>query len=474
MKNRFYFLLLLLGMLMCSCENAIEENNGLNVVSTGVLITKTNPIDEVTVDVVKKVAGMYGNAQGAQTRGGEEKIIEEVVPVKNEKGDVLMYVVNYAGNAGYVILSGTNEYQPILAYSETGKFDVDKNDGTQLWLKEQMEQIELVNLLPDAMKRTNQKSWNRFFEKEVAMQMSAKAQTRVGDLQLEKEVADYVAESVNRWRMEGYKVYAYGEFSNLFSDDELWLIESIVNDNANDNFCGGINWTVFLRTKTVTRKREIRPLLQSRWNQIDGYQVNGYPAGCIAVAMGQIMRYHEYPVLYNWQAMSYNSPTTMTVNLLAEIGKKVGMRYDKEESDATLSAACSAFKQYGYSQSKIVGHSDAKVISNLLDNRPVMMGGTDTGGRGGHAWVCDGFKETDSYEIGELMVLDRFSCERIPEYNMVYDGKLNSTIILDRYYHMNWGWGGSQDGYFYENAVNPLSYNFSTNRKDIVDIYPAK
>ena len=80
MKNRFYFLLLLLGMLMYSCENAIEENNVQNVASTGVLVTKTNPIDEVTIDVVKKVAGMYGQAQSAQTRGGEERTIEEVVP----------------------------------------------------------------------------------------------------------------------------------------------------------------------------------------------------------------------------------------------------------------------------------------------------------------------------------------------------------------------------------------------------------
>lgn len=58
---------------MYSCENAIEENNVQNVASTGVLVTKTNPIDEVTIDVVKKVAGMYGNAQSAQTRGGEER-----------------------------------------------------------------------------------------------------------------------------------------------------------------------------------------------------------------------------------------------------------------------------------------------------------------------------------------------------------------------------------------------------------------
>jgi len=80
MKNKFYFLLLLLGMLMCSCENAIEENNEFSVSPTGVFVTKTNPIDEVTIDVVKKVADMYGNIQGGQTRSGKGKTIEEVIP----------------------------------------------------------------------------------------------------------------------------------------------------------------------------------------------------------------------------------------------------------------------------------------------------------------------------------------------------------------------------------------------------------
>lgn len=459
---------------MHSCENVIEENNELNVASKGVLVTKTNPIDEVTIDVVKKAAGMYGNMQGGQTRSGKGKAIEEVIPVKNEKGDVLMYVVNYAENAGYVILSGKNEYQPILAYSETGKFDVSSNDGTQFWLKEQMEQIENISLFPDTIKWTNQKSWNRFFEQEVAIQVINKAQTKASNPQLENDVANYVAESLMQWSQEGYKIYPYSDFCNIFSSDELWFIENIINDNANDNFCGGINGTVFLRTKTVTYSRKVEPLLRSQWCQIFGYEVNGYPAGCVAVAMGQIMRYHEYPVLYNWQAMTYNSPTVMTVNLLTDIGQKVGMKYDKEGSSATISAACNAFKQYGYSQSEIIEHSVDKVISELLNNHPVMMKGMNAGSSDGHAWVCDGFKETDSYEIGELMVLDRFSYERIPEYNMIYNEKLNSTINLHRYYHMNWGWGGSQDGYFYESTVNPAPYDFSTAREDIVDIYPAK
>lgn len=36
------------------------------------------------------------------------------------------------------------------------------------------------------------------------------------------------------------------------------------------------------------------------------------------------------------------------------------------------------------------------------------------------------------------------------------------------YYHMNWGWGGLYDGWFYEKEWNPGSFNFSLNRGMIV------
>ncbi len=474
MKNRFYFLLVLLGMLVYSCENSIEENLKPDSAKLDMLVTVANPVGEVDVNVVKRVAGMYGNMQTVQTRSGEARFIDEVIPVKNEEGDALIYVVNYAGNAGYMILSGRNEYQPVLAYSESGHFDINKDDGAGLWLKEQRKLIENVELLPDTLRWKNRKAWNRFFEEEVPVQVMSKMQTRANNSQLESDVADYVAESVIQWRMEGYKIYPYGEFSNIFSADELWLVENIVSDNANEYFCGGASGTVFYRTKTITDKRTAGPLLQSQWNQNGGYEVNGFPAGCVAVAIGQVMRYYEYPVLYNWGAMAYNYPTDMTVKLLTEIGKKVGMEYRPEGSSATTSAACNAFRQYGYTQAKITGHSPVKVISELIGSHPVMMRGTNARSDVGHAWVCDGFKETRSYEVGELMVLDRFSDARIPEYNMVYNNNLNSTIELVRYFHMNWGWGGSKDGYFYENLVNPSPYDFSVERQNIVDIYPVK
>lgn len=96
------------------------------------------------------------------------------------------------------------------------------------------------------------------------------------------------------------------------------------------------------------------------------------PAGCVAVAMGQIMARHEYPTsgsyihprynrtvnsTYNWSQMKANnnaaSLTTETgrsgvANILAEAGYKVDMNYQCDGSGAYSSLVPQALEKMGY------------------------------------------------------------------------------------------------------------------------------
>lgn len=249
------------------------------------------------------------------------------------------------------------------------------------------------------------------------MQLNAEVQTRSGDAALEKEISDYIEESLAQWRREGYTIYPYSALSSIFSGSEFDYVNETIRNHAEDRYCGGLSGTVFLITKKVVNDSNKGPFLQSQWGQTGGYEVNNYPAGCAAVAMGQIMRYHEYPVLYNWSAMAYNYPTAMTVQLLTEIGKKVNMDYSPTGSGATTSDVCSAFKQYGYSQAKIVTHTKSRTKGELSDNCPVYMTGTNNGTPVvARAWICDGLNNKKSYEDFDLMVLDAHSPELVPPY----------------------------------------------------------
>lgn len=75
-----------------------------------------------------------------------------------------------------------------------------------------------------------------------------------------------------------------------------------------------------------------------------------------------------------------------------------------------------------------------RIIVELEAGRPCAFAGT--GSDGGHAFLCDGFNPQDNL------------------------------------FHFNWGWGGKYDGWFALSAMKPSHYNFTSNKKAVVNIQP--
>ena len=92
-------------------------------------------------------------------------------------------------------------------------------------------------------------------------------------------------------------------------------------------------------------------------------------------------------------------------------------------------------------------------------NRPVYM--TASGSTGGHAWVCDGVRTHEEYT--QFYVNNAYT-----NYYSSYTPSNPKTYTTTyHYYHMNWGWGGTSDDWFYDNNANPGNRNYSTNRQNI-------
>ena len=201
--------------------------------------------------------------------------------------------------------------------------------------------------------------------------------------------------------------------------------------------------------------KSIAPLLTTKWHQGCLYNslcptISGpcdhAEVGCVAVAMGQIMRYWRYPATgwgtnaytnagttlsadfgntsYDWDHM----PDSLTENsteaeieavatLLYHCGVSVKMFYNSNGSGANAQDVTDAMRRY-FSYSRNIHFEKQKNYSNdewlsLLRNdldlqRPVLYSGS--GSAGGHSFVCDGYDDND---------------------------------LL----HFNWGWGRA-DGYF--------------------------
>ncbi len=75
------------------------------------------------------------------------------------------------------------------------------------------------------------------------------------------------------------------------------------------------------------------------------------PTGCVATAMAQIMRFHQFPGNYNWGSMPNASGSMETARLMRDIGDAVNMDYGCNGSSAdTKNEVASSFRNdFGYS-----------------------------------------------------------------------------------------------------------------------------
>ena len=231
----------------------------------------------------------------------------------------------------------------------------------------------------------------------------------------------------------------------------------------------------------------ISPLLKTKWDQGEPYNMlcpNGCPTGCIATAMAQVMNYHQYPTqetapvpayycqslnkqmsalpatTFEWDKMlnSYSryssEESKMAVaKLMQYCGQVVEMEYSPSGSGASGMILPDRMPQYfryphtmhyvsreGYS----IAEWDSLLINELKNHRPVLYTGYTTASEG-HAFVCDG-----------------------------YNGK--------GLYHINWGWGGSADGYFRISVLDAntngtgagsTSYKFSISQSALLGVQPS-
>ena len=244
----------------------------------------------------------------------------------------------------------------------------------------------------------------------------------------------------------------------------------------------------------------IAALMSTRWNQNPLYN-NLCPsnssgqavAGCVAIATAQVMKYWNHPLIghgshsytcgtfgilsanfqteYQWPRMpnalgwgSTSNQVNAVATLAYHVGVAVEMNYGVNSSGSHVLAVGgagypsteNALKSYFRYSPRMhgvhkVSYTDSQwdsiMIQEISHSRPVIYVGYDNDG--GHAFVIDGYRAT-------------FDA----------DGH--------RYFHVNWGWGGSNDGYYTLNNLAPGSggagggsYVFTSNNAALIGIEPA-
>ena len=361
---------------------------------------KANPVDSRRAHLV---ASNFLNAYGARSA--------ELTDISARAGFTNLYV--FSSENGFVILAADDCVQPILAYSFTQKFDLDN--------------------MPD-----NKRAWIQGYSEEIQAAIDRRSTATAEVAQLWRDLAEGNSTRQNR---------------------------AVVVD----------------------------ALLQTRWDQEAPYNnlcpmigSNRTVTGCVATAMAQIMKYHGYPsrgigshsytwngqtlsadfqnTNYDWANMinSYaygagtNPQKQAVATLMYHCGVSVNMDYGTASSGgsgAYNSAVAPALRNYfNYSKNtsfeRRSNYTDndwlALLKDNLDNNRPVFYSGIDGDSGGGHAFVCDGYRD-------------------------------------DNYFHFNWGWGGYCDEWYLVNNLNPgpggigsgSNGIYNDNQSVVVNIYPS-
>ena len=277
---------------------------------------------------------------------------------------------------------------------------------------------------------------------------------------------------------------------NTYSHEIQYIREH--NIAATDDIVA--EWESVAETGYINKERKSRdiivgPLCETIWHQNfpynsqcpedpEGHGGHVY-AGCVATAMGQVMKFWNWPAQgtgshtynpdgyeqqtanfgqteYHFELMPNDLDSLSTeedyyyiAQFLHHCGISVDMQYSGHGSGAYSQDVITALNNYfkytcddmetlsfwGFNFYTNEQWAQMLKDGGLDEGMPLYYSGSDDNGAGGHAFVCDGYDEND-------------------------------------YFHFNWGWSGKDDAWCAIGALNTTKYAFNDSNSFIGHIQP--
>lgn len=428
------------ALLMSACQQdatMVEVEEQQPVVET----VKKAYTTHVSKEDAMRVAGVFNSGEGAVTR--TDKTIKEVTAMTDDAGNPLLYVVNYADNRGFVLISATKNYLPVLAYNNVGNFATSQElhpVALQVWMTDVKGCLEMADAQPADSTAVYRRLWQRYEEHPETF--AGVARTRGTTDAVDEMVMSYMGQ----WHNEGYNC-------DLLVDAQSYLPSDVYA-----RFCaaaeGSIlpiyDWTQYavVRNKYIEEEERVDNLLKTQW---DTEFAEGLIVDPAVIAVGQVMKYYEKPNSFPWSNIPVSGDTEGAKTFISDINAGFANQYTASKIATILSA-------YGYSTAAVANHSASTVSFNLAQKHPVIMTGTNASGIY-HTWVASGYRDVDYSHPYELYVPTHEGTFACVDSYMELSGS-------NFYTYMNWGNGGDNDGFFTEsNSI------YTRNRQDVVNIY---
>lgn len=380
--------------------------------------------------------------------------------LKDSIGEPAVIVINCDGG-GYALISAKKDYQPLLAYNTEGHFNI----GSKMhpiaynWLINTISDVSKSSNLPQDSLITIHNLWRRFenMSDNVISRTAFLPHDRLYDISPSEyeRLKGIFQDSINNWKKQGYRVYPIDEYPGTtgFGDDLPEFMQGRVYPYYSTDY-----WAIsFIVEKDYKYRNGRAHNLETCWDQINNFNMS-YPilksgryavAGCVPVAIGQIMYDHKYPSNINWGGMPKGSVGNKTVSdFLYQIALKGEATFIENRTSIKLSKIIPILNSYGYSVKTSSDFNNLALYNNILVYSKL--------DGNGHLWIIEG-SETDNfkteYEIWSFTSEDVFEC--------ISGGDVSQTYI--QLYYANWGWGGDCNGYF-GNIRNLIPNGYSSHQ----------
>lgn len=441
--------------LLQSCDNEdspdilTHEISSINVAPTNVL--KSEAIN---------VAHNFSRLGKGRENSTESRSTATVGYLNNRLGELVAYVVNTPGE-GWVIVSSTRNTVPVLAYSDdpssTFLVTSDLHEGILMWLDEITPAVTGRTTATDEQSAQISAEWES---------LSSEA-TAIASTGLPTGNSPQAIACRNRLKELNETYYSDGwSFTTLSNVSGVTMPSSVFS--LADQYDSPYEYTI-VGLKADPSSVNVGPLIQTRWHQEADFNKlcpHQYLAGCVAVAMAQIMNYHRHPSTYDWTKMDYYTATEECQRLIADIGQAVQMGYGPNLSGASPENTEEGFKAFGY-QAELKDLKREEVEQEIIYNRhPVYSRGNNPIYGYGHAWICDGVirnKDHHFYYVEYINSVNEYSNKG--ETFIYNPGSIGESLYPQ--YHMNWGWNDESTVGWYT-SLSPSESEFTTNRQSII------
>lgn len=297
MKCNIIFRLVFIFVLLSCQEDCmiyqVDEYQNDNLNSTSLLIDKD--IIDLEKEDAEKIAQNFFNIN-VKTRSRQISQVKNIQAVLNEAGNPVAYVVNYKN--GFVIVSATKLYDPVIAFSDNGYIDcLQMTGGLKYWfdaVTDDIDQNKRILMSDSSLYWEYRNKWAPYEKEEQSLYTELSVKNHSYWFPITKDI---ILNKGASWRTDRQQ-YCYimqSKYNVFESLDYLEHTDSELERNYKNTgyIPPSFVWGECLNGTIV---KKINPILKTYWgcgNPYNTYKKNATSLSSSAVAIGQLLNYRN-------------------------------------------------------------------------------------------------------------------------------------------------------------------------------------